>query len=397
MKPGWDSAPRRLVILQYGGDYREACERLAARGEETYQAQRYSVDEVGRFAESWAVATVCIRKEERYDEVLRSGVRAVGAGMAEPLDTNALVSILERLRPTRVVLRTPIPELLAWTIERRTPTIAVLSESLAGGGKARRQARLLNDPVIEWVGCNLRNLADRYVELGVDPHKVVPWAFPATWTPNELPPKLRSERAPTRLVYVGALIENKGVADALEAVAALSRAGRDVNLSLFGAGKDARRLRRRANRLRIGRFVHWGGAVPHLAVLNLMRAADIVIVPSRTSYPEALPQVLEQSLCARTPAVVSAHPAYADRFEHRHSAMLFPPGDVDALASCVEQLVDDPALYRHISASSAEAWHALQEPITWGEVLEAWLADTPERSGWLRAQTIAAARGGCSS
>ena len=393
MNAGWDAAPRRLVILQYGGDYREAYERLAAGGEETYHAQRYSVDEVGRFAESWAVATVCFRTEERYDEVLRNGVRAVGAGMAEPLDRNALVSILEGLQPTRVVLRTPIPELLAWTIERRTPTIAVLSESLAGGGEAERQTRLLNDPVIEWVGCKMRSLADRYVEVGVDPHKVIAWGWPTTWAPEDLPPKLRFERAPTRLVYVGALIEDKGIGDLLEAVAVLRRAGREVNLSLFGAGEDARRLRRRANRLRIGRFVHWGGAVPNSAVLNLMRTADVVIVPSRTASPEALPQVIDQSLCARTPAVVSAHPAYADRFEHRHSAMLFPPGDVDALASCVEELVDDPALYRHISASSAEAWHALQAPITWGEVLEAWLADTPERSGWLREQTIAAARG----
>jgi hypothetical protein len=36
----------RLLFVQYGGDYREAVERFAAGGGETYYAQKYSVDAV---------------------------------------------------------------------------------------------------------------------------------------------------------------------------------------------------------------------------------------------------------------------------------------------------------------------------------------------------------------
>ncbi|NEQ88464.1 MAG: glycosyl transferase family 1, partial [Moorea sp. SIO2I5] len=36
----------RLLIIQYAGDYREAFERLANGGPETYYAQKYSVDSV---------------------------------------------------------------------------------------------------------------------------------------------------------------------------------------------------------------------------------------------------------------------------------------------------------------------------------------------------------------
>ena len=50
-------------------------------------------------------------------------------------------------------------------------------------------------------------------------------------------PKSRPvERSPWRLVYVGVVNELKGVGDAIEAVAALQRRGRDVELQLIGKG-----------------------------------------------------------------------------------------------------------------------------------------------------------------
>lgn len=389
MSPDWAGTPDRLVILQYAGDYREAYERLAGGGDENYHAQRYSVDTVAAFTRGRAVSTVCAVTDTVYDEVLENGVRAVGAGLSAPPDSRALVRILERLAPTRLVLRTPIPELLSWAAQRRVPTILTLAESLPPRAAWSKQAALFNDPTVEWVGCYLRHSAAQCAALGVDPRKIVAWRWPATWTPAERPPKQApSPQAPACLIYVGALRESKGVDDALQAVALLRKRGRDVRLQLVGEG-DTRRFERRARRLRITPAVEFAGGVPSSSVLELMRAADIVVVPSRESMPEGLPLVLDHSLCARTPAVASAHPAFQECLEHRRDAMLFAPGDARALADCVAELLDDGALYERISAASYDAWRALQGPIEWGELIEAWLADTPERRAWLSAQALA--------
>ena len=400
--PVWSAVPRRLVILQYAGDYREAYERLAAAaggggggggGEETYHAQRYSVERVAALGDARAVATVCCQTETHYDVALTPRLRAIGAAMTEPLDGGALVRILERLAPTEIVLRTPIPALMAWAAQRRIRTLALLAESLAGGPRSARQVELLNHPVIEWVSCHLGPCAEHYVELGVDPGKVIAWGWPAERRPDELCPKAGSGPAPAELIYVGALIEGKGVADALHAVARLRTAGRQVRLRLYGSGPDAEALRSLARQLAIDEWVVFAGVISSSAVFERMRAADVVLIPSRSEYPEAMPLTLEHSFCARTPAVVSAHPAFAAALADRQDVMLFAPGDSEALAGCVAELLSDRELYAHISQHAVRAWQAFQTPVVWGDLLEAWLAGTPEAARWLRERTWGAVGG----
>jgi glycosyltransferase involved in cell wall biosynthesis len=386
--PDWSAREQRLVVVYWGADYREAFHRLASGGEENYYAQRYVVKELERFTDRGAVGIVCCRSAAPYAELLPNGVHTVGAGPDGPSDLGTLVGILERLKPTHLTLCTPIIELMSWAIQNKVRTIALLAESLRRDVILQSKIALLNDPVIEWVGCYLRGSALQYADLGVGAHKIVPWEWPTTWTPDDFAVRELSGRVPARLVYVGALTEGKGVGDALQALAELCRAGTAVQMSLYGEGDDQQSFRRLARRLGIARLVEWGGVIASSAVPERMRQADLVVIPSRPTSPEGLPLVLDHSLCVRTPAVVSAHPGFADRFEHRHNTMLFEPGDVGALTTCINELLGDSELYAHISAATAEAWHALHGAIQWGELFGAWL--TPTHEAWLARHALAA-------
>ena len=379
------------MIVQYAGDYREAYERLSRGGPENYHAQRYSVEAVQAWGRRRPVATVCCLTNSGYDEVLANGVRAIGANLAAPPSPRALVGILEDLDPTRLVVRSPIAEVLSWACDRRVRTIMTLAESLPMHPRRAEQLRLINDPTVEWVGCYQRSSVPAYVGLGIDPSKLVPWRWPPGSSPADLAPKhLDGVHAPARLLFVGSLTEEKGVGDALLAVARLhvERAS-EVKLQVVGEGED-QRFRALAAQLGVQDRVAFEGAVAASAVVGMMRASDVVLIPSRTSFPEGLPLVLEHSLCARTPAVVSAHPAFAGWLQHRTDSMLFPPGDTAALAACVRELLDDPALYERISSAAPATWGRLQAPLLWHELIEAWLAGTPESLSRLRARSAAA-------
>jgi glycosyltransferase involved in cell wall biosynthesis len=360
-----------IAVVQYAGDYREAFERLAAGGEENYHAQRYSVEFVaGLRRPGRDVATVCWLSDVAYDVALGPGLRAVGVGGSRSARSRRpLVRAVRRLRPTHVVVRTLVPELLEWVVSSRVRAIATVAEALPTDRE--RCVALLNSPVFEQVGCYSPALVARFAEAGVDPTKLVAWGWPAAGDPDELPAKVSPGSGPAELLYVGALREEKGVCDLLAAVARLRAGGLEVRLSLAGAGD--------AEAFAAHEVVRFLGSIPSGSVVAAMREADVVVIPSRASYPEALPLVLDHSLCARTPAVVSAHPSFADQLEHRRDAILFAPGDVGALTAAIAELLADPALYERISARAPEVWRGLQAPILWGELIDGWLRDDSPR------------------
>src|ERR1700744_1006898 len=101
------SAGRRVAIVQYAGDYREALQRLSAGGSETYFAQRYSVTSVADLRKCTEdLAVVVCQTGTAYDERLSNGVRAIGCGYHANIDSAHLIGILREFRPTEFVLCT---------------------------------------------------------------------------------------------------------------------------------------------------------------------------------------------------------------------------------------------------------------------------------------------------
>jgi glycosyltransferase involved in cell wall biosynthesis len=134
------------------------------------------------------------------------------------------------------------------------------------------------------------------------------------------------------------------------------------------------------------------GVVPNRSVIELMRSADAVVVPSRHEYTEAFPLTIIEALTCRTPLVVSDHPMFRDRLQDDVSALFFPAGQANELAARVTRLFGDPALYRSLSENSAAAWEALRIPVGLAELFTRWLEDTPESREWLREHRLASGR-----
>jgi glycosyltransferase involved in cell wall biosynthesis len=114
-----------------------------------------------------------------------------------------------------------------------------------------------------------------------------------------------------------------------------------------------------------------------------MREADAVVIPSRHDYPEGLPLTIYEALAARTPIIASDHPMFRGALAHERSAIIFAASDTAALASAIQRLAGDSALYAMLSANSEAAWNALQLPVSWGDLLEKWVFDEPAERQWL--------------
>jgi glycosyltransferase involved in cell wall biosynthesis len=378
----------RLTIVQYAGDYREAFERFARGGKETYYAQRYSVNMVGSLAQRLdQVAVVCGLSNEKYDVVLDNGVRAIGAGLTGGFHPAELVNTLSETRPTRLALMAPMVPLLKWAKSNRIRTIVPLADSFQECGfreriRRRRLAYYLNKPFVEWIGNHGINACLSLADIGVNAQKIIPWDWPPSHRPADYQIRTLRPQVPHKLLYVGSVIETKGVGDLLRAVVQLRQRDTKVELSIIGKDPDGA-MTALAQSLNVDDIVRFVGLVPNESIPKAMRGADIVVIPSRHEYPEGLPLTIYEALSARTPIVASDHPMFRGTLVDGQSAVIFRGGSADELAAAIDRLLRSPTMYESLSVKSADAWDRIQLPVTMGKLLETWISDDLEHKQWI--------------
>jgi glycosyltransferase involved in cell wall biosynthesis len=153
------------------------------------------------------------------------------------------------------------------------------------------------------------------------------------------------------VVLVGRLSWRKGSDVALEAVAKLRRAGRDVRLELCGStftGNEAfeAALHERSTRADLAGAVTFTGFTS--PVWPALARASVVVVPSTT---ESFGNTAVEGQLARRPVIASDVQALRETIRSGESGLLVPPRDADALAAAIARVLDDPALATALAAA----------------------------------------------
>jgi glycosyltransferase involved in cell wall biosynthesis len=158
------------------------------------------------------------------------------------------------------------------------------------------------------------------------------------------------ERVPGRLVFVGRLVEKKGVAVLLEALRLLEPG--DWSLEVVGDGPERADLEVRA----AGLPVTFAGCQPRSAVALAYARAEIAVVPSvpaRSGDQDGLPVSLLEAMAAGCAVVGSRIPGIDAAVVDTDSGLLVPPGDPAALAAALTGLLADPDRRAKLGAAAS--------------------------------------------
>jgi D-inositol-3-phosphate glycosyltransferase len=164
------------------------------------------------------------------------------------------------------------------------------------------------------------------------------------------------------LLFVGRIQPLKGVELAVEALHALNR--RDVQLVLLGgasgpAGEsEIERVRRRIDELGVADQVRFERPAPHYLLSSWYRAADVVLVPSRS---ESFGLVALEAAACGTPVVAAAVGGLRSLVIHGETGFLVENRDGHAYAHHIAALLDDQAMARRMS----KAADAMANRYTW--------------------------------
>jgi glycosyltransferase involved in cell wall biosynthesis len=153
------------------------------------------------------------------------------------------------------------------------------------------------------------------------------------------------------ILYLGRIKKYKGIELGLHAVRRLREKYPNIEYQVVGAGDFLEPLRQMARELGVERNVNFTGLKRGAEKTALLQKADVLIY---TSPKEGWGlSVVEANACG-TVVVASDAPGLRESVVHDKTGFLIPHGDVTALATRIDQLLSDPALYGRMRASAVE-------------------------------------------
>jgi len=153
------------------------------------------------------------------------------------------------------------------------------------------------------------------------------------FSPDLLPVK---ESGAARLLFVGSLIEVKGISYLLDALAQLRRQRSDWHLDVVGNGSERAKHERSVKELGLSDAVVFHGRKSRQEVSQWMRRCDLFVLPS---LEETFSVVTAEALATGTP-VLATRCGGPEEIITEESGMLVPPRDASALAAALGTMID---------------------------------------------------------
>jgi glycosyltransferase involved in cell wall biosynthesis len=215
------------------------------------------------------------------------------------------------------------------------------------------------DAVITVSGGIRDHLARRY---GIEPPVVIRNVQPWRDVPNSN--RLREQLGladDTRIVlYIGAILPNRGLAQLIEAAPHLARTA-VVIMGPAPSRTDVQALHDQA-RACGATNVHLCDPVPRDEVLDVASSADLSVVPTQQtclSHAYEASNKIFHSIMAGVPLAMSDHPEKRAIVEAYDVGVLFDETDPASMARAIRGVLDDPAAHAQYAAACREAARTL--------------------------------------
>ena len=187
-------------------------------------------------------------------------------------------------------------------------------------------------------------------------------AYPPTDQFGEPIPKeairSRAQKSPLRVLFLGNVIERKGVHTLLKAISAEPSAFQlDIIGSLRADLKYAKRIKEFISLHHLSSFVFLHGSLAKEPLIETLRQAHVLVVPS--SY-EGYGIVYLEGMAFGLPAIGTTAGAAGEIIEVGQTGYLIEPNDSVSLFATLKSLAEDRGLLTHLSINARQRY--LRQP-----------------------------------
>jgi glycosyltransferase involved in cell wall biosynthesis len=213
--------------------------------------------------------------------------------------------------------------------------------------------------------------AQEIARFAAVPVRVIPYTIGLPESAASHPAVAPRRDGAFRILFVGRLVERKGVAQLIEAVRQLPP-GLGARLEVIGDGPERPRLEALVREGGLGERVALRGRVSALELRGAYEAADVLALPSildSRSDTEGLGVVLLEAMSYGVPVIGSRVGGIPDIIVDGETGLLVPPGDATALAWTLERLATDAELRARLSSAGREH---VRDHFSWDRIVTQW-------------------------
>ena len=191
-------------------------------------------------------------------------------------------------------------------------------------------------------------MRDELARIGADVAKVLVEPMGVDLS-DRFTPDASVARSAHEILFVGRLVEKKGLSYLIEAMPTVVAAHPGSFLTVAGFGPEEAALRARAHELGLTDKVSFVGAVRQADLPALYRRAAVLAAPfveARSGDQEGLGLVVVEAIGCGCPVVVSDLAATRDVLPDSPGCMRVEPGDSPALATAIQHILSAPDNHR---------------------------------------------------
>jgi len=180
------------------------------------------------------------------------------------------------------------------------------------------------------------------------------------YTPDPSVPRSRNE-----LLFVGRLVEKKGLQVLLAAMPKIIQKYPDAFLTIAGAGPMEGQARNLVRKYGLTHKVKFLGMLPQSQLPSLYRRAAMAVFPfvvAEGGDQEGLGLVVIEAMGCGCPVIASDLPAIHDSITHEENGLLVQSGSPEALSGAITELLSDDDLR---SRFSRQARKGVKERFEW--------------------------------
>jgi colanic acid/amylovoran biosynthesis glycosyltransferase len=188
-------------------------------------------------------------------------------------------------------------------------------------------------------------LKERLIQEGCEEKKIVVHYSGIECSKFEYVQRQRMPGEPIKVLTIARLVEKKGVAFAIDALARLLSQGENIEYTVVGDGMLREKLQQLIESMGIERQVKLLGWKTHEEVKMLLENSHVMVAPSLTSESgdqEGIPNAIKEAMASGLPVISTFHSGIPELVTDGVSGLLVPERDAASLADALAYLISHP-------------------------------------------------------